>query len=132
VVEGSVVRTESLDEDRLRVHHLRADETLKGTASAEVLVVEIRGTSQRPALLSAGTPVVVLLRPAPVLSYLAKLLPEGAQYTVAGERDGVIPIASDAERAVVIAALTESLRLATLTDETAVASGRRALAFREL
>ena len=113
VVEGAVVRTDALDDDRLRVHHLRVDRTLKGTASGpEVLVVDIRGSSQRAALLPDGTPVVALLRPAPSLSYLTKLLPDAAPYTVAGERDGVIPIASEAERTVVIDALTESLRLA--------------------
>lgn len=133
VVEGVVTRTESLDDDRLRVYHLRADRTSKGTAGGDdVAIVEMRGSTGRPALLDDGARVLVLLRPAPPLSYLAQHLPDGVHYALSGGRDGIVPLASDEEQRLVDATLAEGARITSLADETEAKAARRALAFHEL
>ena len=133
VVDGVVTRTESLDEDRLRVHHFRPDQALKGTTAADDLpIVDMRGATSRPALLADGTRAIVLLRPAPPLSYLSQRLPAGTQWVLAGGRDGIIALADDAERRTVEPIVAEAMRIATLTDEAQIRAARRAQAFAAL
>lgn len=133
VVDGVVARTESLDEDRLRIYRLGVDRTLKGNApGAEVAIVEMRGSTSRPGLLADGARAVVLLRPAPSLSYLTQHLPAGTHFALTGGRDGVLALAGDADRTAVDRALSESMRIATVTDADEAATARRALAFGEL
>jgi hypothetical protein len=133
VVEGVVARTESLDEDRLRVYRLGVDRTLKGAAGgAEVAVVELRSTASRPGLLADGVRAIVLLRPAPSLSYLNQHLPAGTHFALTGGRDGVLALSGDADRQAVDRALAEAMRIATLTDAAESAATRRTLAFGEL
>ncbi len=133
VVDGVVARTESLDEDRLRVYHVRVGHVAKGTLDGDdAAVVEVRGATRRPGLLADDARVVVLLGPAPSLSYLTQHLPPGPTYrAVTGGRDGVVPVADDAERGVVLDVLAEGERIAGLARESQPAPCR-ALAFREL
>jgi HEAT repeat protein len=128
VVEG----TQSLDEDRLRVYRLRVTRTLKGSPTTEAAVIEMRGATTRPGLLSDGMRAILLLRPSPRLSYLTEHLPNGEHLALSGGRDGIVPIANDAEAALVEKALTEGKRIAELTDEAEAGTARRALAFTEL
>jgi len=133
VVDGVVTRTESLDEDRLRVYHLRPERTVKGTSAGDDLpIVEMRGASSRPGLLADGTRAIVLLRPAPPLTYLAQHLPGGAHFALAGGRDGIVPIASDDERRSVEPVVAEAMRISTITDDVEASAARRAHAFVEL
>ncbi len=133
IAEGVVTRTESLDEDRLRVYHVRVDRTAKGTLDGEdAAVVEIRAGSSRPGLLADGVRAVLLLRPPPPLSYLAQHLPDGPHFAISGGRDGIISIANDAEAGVVNTTLAEAMRISELTDDTEIRAARRALAFAEL
>jgi HEAT repeat protein len=81
---------------------------LRGRVDApEPGIVDVRATSTRAPLLTDGERVVVLLRPAPALSYLTKHLPGGAHFDVVGGRDGVVPVGSDAEVEVVERILAE-------------------------
>jgi HEAT repeat protein len=133
VAEGVVARTDSLDEDRLRVYHLTVARTIKGEAGGpEAAIIEMRGGSSRPGLLADGTRAIVLLRPAPPLSYLTQHLPEGTHLALTGGRDGVIALANDADRRVVDHAIGEAIRIAAMTDPTESEAARRALAFAEL
>ena len=133
IAEGVVTRTESLDDDRLRVYHVRVDRTAKGTLDGDdVAVVEIRAGSSRPGLLADGLRAVLLLRPPPPLSYLAQQLPERRYFALSGGRDGIVPIANDAEASLVDKTLTEAMRISTLTDDAEIRAARRALAFTEL
>jgi HEAT repeat protein len=132
IADGVVTRTESLDEDRLRVYHVRVDHVGKGTLGDEALVVELRGATKRPGVLEDHTRAVLLLRLAPPLSYLTQQLPPGPTYlALTGGRDGVVRVADDAERTLVVDVLTEGERIGTLTGD-AQQVARRALAFREL
>jgi len=133
IVDGVVTRTESLDEDRLRVYHVRVDHVAKGTpVGDEALVVELRGATQRPGVLANDMRAVLLLRPAPPLSYVTQHLPSGPTYlALTGGRDGVVRIADDAERTLVVDVLTEGERIVAM-EKDAQAPARRALAFREL
>jgi hypothetical protein len=131
VADGVVTHADSLDEDRLRVYHVRVDRVSKGPAAEDLAIVEMRGAATRPPLLADGARVLVLLRPAPALSYLSQHLPEGPHWAISGGRDGIVPIASDDERRVVDEALAENARIAQLDDAEA-RTARRALAFREL
>ena len=128
VVEG----TQSLDEDRLRIYRLRITRTLQGSPATEAAVTEIRGATTRPGLLAEGTRAVVLLREPPRLSYLTQHLPNGGHLALSGGRDGIIPIANDAEARVVEKTLGEIARIATLSDEAEELAANRALAFAEL
>ena len=133
IVEGVVTRTEALDEDRLRVYHVRVDRTAKGTLDGEdAAVVEIRAGSSRPGLLADGVRAVLMLRPPPPLSYLAEHLPDGRHFAISGGRDGIIPVASDAEARVVDTTLAEAIRIAGIADDAEIRAARRALAFAEL
>jgi HEAT repeat protein len=133
VADGVVTHADSLDDDRLRVHHLRVDRTTRGTADGDALrIIEMRGAATRPPLLADGARVLLLLRPAPALSYLTQHLPPGAHWALAGGRDGIVPLASDDERRVVDETLAEGARIGSLDDKTAARTARRALAFREL
>lgn len=133
IVGGVVVSTDSVDDDHLRVYHVSVDGTLKGTLDdTEVRIVDVRGASARPSLLPDGMRAIVLIRPAPPLSYLTEHLPDTPRYGLTGGRDGIIPIASDAERKTVETTMTEALRIGTLTDENEARHARRTLAFAEL
>jgi HEAT repeat protein len=133
VVAGVVASTDSVDDDHLRVYHLRVDATLMGTLDGtEARIVDVRGASARPSLLPDGMRAVVLLRPAPPLSYLAEHLPDTPRYALTGGRDGIVPIANDAEWKTVETTLAEAMRIGTLTDESEARRARRALAFAEL
>jgi HEAT repeat protein len=133
VVEGVVARTDSLDDDKLRIYHLAVERTVTGDAGAtEVAIVEMRGATSRPGLLADGVRAVVLLRPAPTLSYLTQHLPAGPHFSLTSGRDGIVPIADADERRVVDRVLAEGVRIGALTDEADAKAGRRALAFEEL
>ena len=129
VVDGVVTRTESLDDDRLRVYHVRSTDALKGTPGEDLPIVDMRGASSRPALLTDGTRAIVLLRPAPPLSYLAQHLPEGHHFALSGGRDGIVPIANDAETAITEHVVAEAIRIGTLADDGEQRAARRPHAF---
>jgi hypothetical protein len=132
VALGSVARTESYDEDRLHVHRLDLERVLRGRIDdAEPGIVEIRGGGQRPPVLVPGERVIVLVRPAPTLSYLAQHLPAGAFLEVVAGRDGVVPVGSDREVEAVSRALADGAAIAALEGAAAKAAARR-LAFSEL
>jgi hypothetical protein len=133
VVDGVVTRTESLDDDRLRVYHVLPGRPVKGDAGGtDVAVVEMRSATSRPGLLADGVRALLLLRPTPPLSYLAERVGPGPHFALTGGRDGVVPIANDAERATVDRTLAEGARIATLTDDAEARAARRSLAFAEL
>ena len=91
VVDGIVAATERFDADRLRVYRITVERRLAGPDQATtVAVVEMRGATARPGILADGSRAVLLLRPAPPLSYLTEHLPNGTHYVVAGGRDGVL------------------------------------------
>src|SRR5207249_7196471 len=73
VVLADVAQSEMLDDGRLAVYHLHVQRVLAGRHDEPApRVVEIRGASRRPPLLTRGEHAVLLLRPAPALSYLAE------------------------------------------------------------
>jgi HEAT repeat protein len=122
VFVGTVIRTESYDEDRLRVHRLRVERVLRGRLDeAEPGLVDMRGATQRPSLLSDGERVVVLVRPAPDLSYLRQHLPAGGYVAPVSGRDGVVPVTAEADVDAVDAAIAAR-----------TAAARRRLAFGRL
>lgn len=132
VVHGRVARTETFDEDRLRVQRVHVERVLRGRLDArEIGVVEMRGASKRPSLLTDGETVVLLVAPAPTLSYLTEHLGDGTFVVPAGGRDGVIAVGSDAELAAVEQAIADGAAIASLDADDAVAARRR-LAFAEL
>jgi len=133
VVLGFVSRTEGYDDDKLRLHRVRVARTLRGDGvDAEIGVVEVRGSSERPELVHEGMNVVLLLRPTGSLSYLDEHLPEGTSYwSVAGEREGVILTANDAEVDVVADIVGRAAEAAVLDGAEATAA-RRTLAFDEI
>jgi hypothetical protein len=50
-----VARTDSLDEDRLRVYHLTVERAIKGDAGGpEVAIIEMRGSTSRPGSSPTG------------------------------------------------------------------------------
>lgn len=105
VVVAAVIATESLDDDRLRVHRLRVERVLRGRLDdAEPRLIDVRGASQRPPLVRDGERVVVLVRPAPDLSYLRQHLPAGGVVPVSG-RDGVVRVTAEADVEAVDAAI---------------------------
>jgi HEAT repeat protein len=129
VIAADVARSESYDEDRLRVHRLHVERVLRGRLDdVEAGVVEIRGTSRRPPLLTEGEHGVFLLHLAPSASYVDQQLGAGAWFAVVGGRDGVIPVDSDAELATVERILDAGAALEPPDDK----AGRRRLAFDEL
>jgi HEAT repeat protein len=133
VADGVVELTQSLDDDRLRVYHVRVVRTLRGTAATSAAIIDMRGATTRPGLLADGTRAVVLLRPAPRLSYLAQHLPGGDELsTLVGGRDGIIPVANDEEVRIAEKTLAEAARIAGLGDEAERTAARRALAVSEL
>jgi len=133
VVLGFVSRTEGYDGDKLRLHRVRVSRTLRGSGvEPEIGVVEVRGSSERPALVHEGMHVVLLLRPTGALSYLDEHLPDGTSYwSVAGEREGVMLAATDAEVEVVADLVERAAEAAVLAGAEATAA-RRTLAFDEL
>ena len=133
VVLGTARRHESLDDGRLLVHHLDVERPLRGTAAAgEVRVVEIRGATERPPLFAEGERAVVLLTPAPRLTYLAQTLPEGPHHAVVSGRAGVIPLAPGANGADVEAILQSLAEAAELPQGEARRQAVRDAAFAEL
>ena len=121
-------RTESYDQDRLRVHRVRVVRVLRGRLDAPAPgVVEVRGGSTRPPLLTEGERVVMLLRPVAPLTYLAEHLPAGDYLEAVAGREGIVPVGSDAEVGAVEHALAEGAAVAP-TDPAAA----RRLAFDEL
>jgi HEAT repeat protein len=133
VVDGVVAKVESLDDGRLALYRVRPRRVLRGSTDADMLaVVEIRGTATRPGWLAEGVRAVLLLRPAPPLSYLAQHLPDGPRYAPTGGRDGIVHIADDADREAIAGVLDEGARIAVLKNDDEARSARRALAFREL
>ncbi len=129
---ANVVRSEPYDDDRLRLYRLRIERVLRGRLDApEPGVVEIRGGSMRPGLLSEGERAIVLLEPAPRLTYLAEHLRDQSAWAIVGGRDGVLPVGSAAEVEAVERVLAEGARIAALAESEARAAARR-LAFTEL
>jgi hypothetical protein len=132
IVLGVVLRSEGYDDERLRVHRVRVERVLGGRADdAELGVVDLGGTGNRPPALVAGERVVALVRPAPALSYLAQHLPAGAYVEVVGGRDGIVPLVGDADVGDVERTLADGAAAARLPDVEREAAVRR-LAFREL
>jgi HEAT repeat protein len=132
VVLASVARTDPFDEARIVVYRLHSERVLRGRLDAgEPAVVEIRGGSQRPPLLTDGQHVLLFLAPAPRLTYLAEQVGDEPLLAVVGDRDGIVPVGSEAERAALERALEERGRLAAL-DARAAAGAQRQLAFAEL
>ena len=132
IVSGHVRWSEPFDDDKLLVHHVGVDETLRGTAVATVAVVEIRGTSQRPRLLREETRAVLLLSPAPPLSYLREQLPDGRYHAPIGGRDGIIPIDDATQAELVAGILQEAVAAGELPQGEERSTALRALAFAEL
>jgi HEAT repeat protein len=129
---ANVTRAESYDDDRLRLYRLRVERVIRGRLDvAEPGVAEIRGSSMRPGLLTEGERAIVLLEPAPRLSYLSEHLPGQAAWSLVGGRDGVLLVASAAEVDAVERALAEGVRIAGFEEAEARAAARR-LAFTEL
>lgn len=111
VVEATVTRTEAYDEDRLHLHRLRVERLLSGRlAGGDPGLVEIRGTTARPPLVREGETLVLVVRPAPRLSYLRTHLPEGPWLETVGGREGIVRVASEAEADAVAAAVAEMLQ----------------------
>lgn len=132
VVEARAVRSEPYDEDRLRVHRVRIERVLHGALDAgEIGLVDIRGASQRPPLLADEERVVILVAPAPALSYLREHLGSDRFYVPAGGRDGVIAVPTEPELAAVVQAISDGMAIAGMDGPEAIAARRR-LAFSEL
>src|SRR5207245_11473307 len=86
------------DNAGLQLHRPGIEPVLRGRLDdPEPGVIELAGGSHRTPLLVPGQHLVVLLRPAPRLSYLAQQLPEGKYFDTVGGRDGVVLIGSEAE-----------------------------------
>jgi len=132
IVVADVLRAESYDEDRLRVHRVRVTRVLRGRLDEpEPGVVEMGPASPRLPLLTAGQRVVVLLDVAPRYTYLTQHLPSGDYYEAVAGRAGVIPVGGDAEIDTVEKVLAEGAESAGL-ERVAAAAARRRLAFVEL
>jgi HEAT repeat protein len=131
VVDGRAVHSESYDEDRLRVHRVHVEHVLQGRLDpTELGVVDMRGASQRPPLL-AEERAVILLAPAPPLSYLREQLGPDRFFVPAGGRDGIIATPTDPELAAVVQAIADGVAIASLEGPEAI-TARRRLAFSEL
>jgi hypothetical protein len=126
VLVGDVTRTESYDEDRLRVHRIRVQRVLRGRLDeVEAGVLDIRGALQRPPLLTDGERVVLLVRPAPTLTYLTQHLPAGRYFSPVSGRDGIVAVGSEAELEALEAAIASGAAARTR-------AARRRLAFAAL
>ena len=116
VVVADVARTESYDDDRVRVYKLHVVRVVRGRVDApEPGIVEVRGAANRGPLVGDGERVVVLLRPATAVTYLSQHLPGGEYLEAVGGRDGIVPVGSDAE-----AQLTERILAETGDDADTV------------
>lgn len=73
----------------------------------------------------------MLLEPAPRITYLAHHLPDALHFAIVSDRDGVLPVGTEAEIEAVERALAEGAKVATL-DERAARTATRKLAFTEL
>ena len=70
------------------------------------------------------------MEPAPSYSYLRQTLPgESALYRLAGGRDGIVPVGSDADVEAVASVLEASARMQAATDPTTRSTELRQLAF---
>ena len=127
VALGDVSRTEVYDEGRLELHRVRVERVLRGRLDeGEAGVVEIRGDSRRPPLLSEGDHGVVLLRPAEGSTYLRDHLPAEAHFELVGGRDGVVRVAGAADLEAIERTLADAAASADLTPPAAIAARRRA------
>jgi hypothetical protein len=128
---GTVTRSESFDDGKLVVHRVAVERTLQGPPATESLaIVDIRAGLERPPLLVDQQRAVLVVEPAPAYSYLRQTLPaESALQQLAGGRDGVVPVASDADVEAVIGVLQASARLQAATDPAVRAAELRQLAF---
>lgn len=128
---ADVTRSETYDEDRLRVHRLRVVRVLRGRLDEpEVGVIEMRAAGG-PDLLAAGEHAVFLLAPAPSYSYLQQHLPLGRYLQTVGGRDGVVRIGAEGEVEAVERVIAAGTDIRSL-DDAAAAVARRRLAFTEL
>jgi HEAT repeat protein len=134
VVLATVTRTDALDDQKLLVYRVTIERVLRGTPSSEtVAVVDVRAGLTRPPLVTDGQRAVLLLAPAPSMSYLAQHLPgESPLYQLADGRDGVIPVGSEADVEVVVGLLDAIDRVRAEPDPAARASALRQLAFASL
>ena len=132
IVLANVTRTETYDKDRLKLHRLGIERVLRGRLDdPEPGVIDLAGGSHRTSLLVPGQHLVVLLRPAPRLSYLAQQQPEGKYFDTVGGRDGLVLIGSEAELQAVERIFSTAASMATL-DAGAALAAQRGLAFDEL
>jgi HEAT repeat protein len=131
VVLGRVSRTDTYDEDKLLVYRVNVERVLRGTGlGPAVSIVDIRAGLARPPLLADGQRAVVILEPAPSISYLAQQLPgESALFQLADGRDGVVPVTDESQVGAVVAALDAADRVRDAGDAETRAQLQRALAF---
>jgi len=116
VVVADVARSESYDEDRLRVYKLHVIRVVRGRVDApEPGIVEVRGVASRGPLVGDGERVVALLQRATAVTYLSQHLPGGEYLETVGGRDGIVPVGNDAE-----AQLTERILAETGDDADTV------------
>jgi hypothetical protein len=133
IVEAHVRTTESLDEGRLLRHHLDTKRVLSGRPTSDpTTVIEIRGTTSRPPMLSEGEHVVVLLAPAKDLTYLRQHLGSDERWDLVGGRDGIIPVASPVDLDEVAEILAAGRAADSLPEGAERRAALRRLAFREL
>jgi hypothetical protein len=134
VVLGRVSRTDTYDEDKLLVYRLNVERVLRGTAlGPNVSIVDIRAGLARPALLTDGERAIVILEPAPSISYLKQQLPdETSLLQLADGRDGAIAVTDDGQVQAVTAALDAADRVRDAPDEETRGQLLRTLAFQLL
>jgi hypothetical protein len=133
IVLADVARTESHDEDRLRVYRLHVTRVLRGRLdeTAEPGVVDVRGATARPPLLAEGERAVLLLQRAPEMSYVAQHVPGERLFAPVAGRDGIVRVGSEAEAEAAERALADAAAVARLKD-VEVRPAIRRLAFAEL
>lgn len=95
---GTVTRTDTFDEGKLLVYRVAVERVVRGAAAGStVSIVDIRAGLSRPPLVADGTRAVFVVEPAPALSYVTQHLPdEQSVHQLAGGRDGIVPISSEA------------------------------------
>jgi hypothetical protein len=127
---GRVASTESHDEGKLLLHRVTVERTLRGSAGPSLAIVDIRAGLQRPPFLEEGQRAVLIVERAPSLSYLTRTLPEeDALYQLAGGREGVVPVATEADVEAVVAVLDAGRRIEDTADPVVKAQVLRGLAF---
>jgi HEAT repeat protein len=133
-VLGTVSRTDAFDDQKLLVYRVAVERVLRGEGVGPVLsVVDIRAGLTRAPLLQDGQRAVLLVTPAPSLSYLTQQLPgEGPLHQLADGRDGIIPVATDADIDVVVGLLDAEDRVRAAPDPETRERELRRLAFQLL